>query len=346
MMRSVITFLLAGLAGLPGLLLPAAHAAAHGGARLGRARVRASAVPSAWPAWMPADIALVSEPAALELARSIERADVTVDASIADGPIRTAFYRTPDSVGGTGPPLLLLHGFDSSCLEWRRLIPRLEAQGRRVVAPCLLGWGFTERTSVRDFSAGAKLAHLAAFCEQVIAEPVAVVGTSLGAAFAAQLAVRRPDLAARLCLLDPQVLVDGTGPMASLPRPLAELGVNVLGTRWLRSVANKMSYYDAAFASDDALEVGRLPVGCEGWLRANVGYMLSGGIAVSSELPQLAERDVLLVWGRDDGIVPPGENAPRLSALLPNARVCYIDSCGHVPHLEQPERFAQILAAF
>lgn len=324
------------------LLLPLTFAIA------GRAAVRASAAPAAWPAWMPADIALVREPAALDLARRIEVADVRVDGSIAEGPIRTAFYRSPASVGAEGPPVLLLHGFDSSCLEWRRLIPLIEAQGRSVVAPCILGWGFTDRSAVRDFSARAKLAHLAAFCEQVVAQPGAtVVGTSLGAAYAVQLALQNSELAARVCLLDPQVLVDGTGPMASLPRPLAELGVNVLGTRWLRGVANKMSYFKPdTYASADAMEIGRLPVNCEGWLGANVGYMLSGGIAVSSDLVRLAEREVLLVWGRDDTIVPPAENAPRLSALLPNARLEYVDDCGHVPHLEQPAQLAQILAAF
>jgi len=314
-----------------------------------RAAPRASATiaPAAWPAWMPADISLVTERAALDLARSIQTADVRVDDWIAHGPVRTAFYRTPAGAGGAGAPLLLLHGFDSSCLEWRRLIPLLEASGRTVVAPCVLGWGFTERGAVRDFSAAAKLAHLAAFCEQVVGEPVSVVGTSLGAAYAAQLAIRHERLAPRLCLVDPQVLVDGTGPMASLPRPLAELGVNVLGSRWLRGVANRLSYRaPETFATADAMEVGRLPVGCDGWLDANVGYMLSGGIAVSADLGALAERDVLLVWGRDDGIVPPADNAPRLSALLPRARLEYVDECGHVPHLEQPAVLARLLAAF
>jgi pimeloyl-ACP methyl ester carboxylesterase len=311
-----------------------------------RAALRATATD--WPAWMPADIALVTEPAALATARGMRTADVRVDRSIAEGgTVRTSFYATPASVPTTGDPLLLLHGFDSSCLEWRRLIPLLEAKGRRVVAPCVLGWGFTDREGVRDFSAEAKLAHLVAFCEQVVGAPVVVVGTSLGAAYAASLALSAPRAAARVCLVDPQVLVDGTGPMASLPRPLARLGVTVLGTRWLRGVANKLSYRDpATFATADAMEVGRLPVGMAGWLEGNVGYMLSGGIAVSTLLGGLAERDVLLVWGRDDAIVPPAENLPRLSALLPNARLEYVDACGHVPHLEQPERLAEILAAF
>jgi pimeloyl-ACP methyl ester carboxylesterase len=297
---------------------------------------------------MPADISLVREEAALQTARAMRSADVRVHSSISATPIRTTYYRTPESAGTSGAPLLLLHGFDSSCLEWRRLIPLIEARGRTVIAPCVLGWGFTDRSTVRDFSAAAKLAHLAAFVEQLAPEPLLVVGTSLGAAYAVQLAL---DLAAegapKVCLVDPQVLVDGTGPMASLPEPFARAGVQVLGTRWLRGVANKLSYRDAQrLATADALEVGRLPVNCERWLDANVGYMLSGGIAISSQLQRLSERDVMLVWGREDGIVPPADNAPRLVELLPRARLEYIDECGHVPHLEQPELLADILTSF
>ncbi|KAJ1634478.1 Alpha/Beta hydrolase protein, partial [Pavlovales sp. CCMP2436] len=307
-----------------------------------------SAGPHTFPAWMPADIARVREPAALRLAEAIVTSEVTVSTSISEtGRIRTSYYKSPASAGTSGDPILLLHGFDSSCLEWRRLIPLLEQKGRTVVAPDILGWGFTDRSAVRDFSATAKLAHMTAFCELVIGVQSTVVGTSLGAAFAAQLAIDQPALAARLCLVDPQVLVDGTGPMASLPKPLAELGVNVLGTRWLRGIANKLSYKDPeTFATEDAVEIGRLPVNCERWLDGNVGYMLSGGIAVSSLLPRLVQREVLLVWGREDAIVPAAESAPRLQEMLPNARLQYVEQCGHVPHLEQPQQLADILAQF
>ena len=41
-------------------------------------------------------------------------------------------------------PFVLLHGFDSSCLEYRRLFPKLEENGAEVYALDLLGWGFTD----------------------------------------------------------------------------------------------------------------------------------------------------------------------------------------------------------
>lgn len=59
-------------------------------------------------------------------------------------------------------------------------------------------------------------------------------------------------------LIDSQGFIDGIGPMASLPRPLAKLGVEVLRSVPLRQLANNMAYYNNDFASDDAMKVGRL----------------------------------------------------------------------------------------
>lgn len=299
-------------------------------------------VAGVFPPWMPKDVEEIEDDLALAMARRLARVPVALD----DFTVSTSFYRTQG--GASRPsPVLLLHGFDSSSLEWRRLVPLLEEAGHDVIAVDMLGWGFTDREGVSSFSAGAKRAHLMAFWEQHVGEPVTLVGTSLGAAFAADLAMEAPHAVSRLALVNPQVLVDGTGQMASLPRPLAAAGVQVLRTRWLRSIANKMSYYNQEeFATKDALEVGRLQVACDGWLEGNVDYMLSGGIAVSTRLQRLADRQVLVVWGRQDQVVPPADNTPALQELLPDSEWVLIDECGHVPHLEQPAALAQALSEF
>ena len=65
------------------------------------------------------------------------------------------------------PVVVLLHGFDSSCLEFRRLAPALEDLGVPVVAPDVLGWGFTDARESRTTSALAKRKHLHALWQQV-----------------------------------------------------------------------------------------------------------------------------------------------------------------------------------
>ena len=77
-------------------------------------------------------------------------------------------------------PIVLLHGFDSSCLEFRKLAPLLaEATNCQVYAPDILGWGFSDHSNVTSFTPEAKVQHLASFLKQVVKKPCVVVGASL-----------------------------------------------------------------------------------------------------------------------------------------------------------------------
>jgi hypothetical protein len=76
-------------------------------------------------------------------------------------------------------PLLLLHGFDSSLLEFRRFT-RLAAKATRrdVFVPDILGWGFINCSTVADVSPQAKLEHLKCFIQQIVGGPCVVVKTT------------------------------------------------------------------------------------------------------------------------------------------------------------------------
>jgi pimeloyl-ACP methyl ester carboxylesterase len=65
---------------------------------------------------------------------------------------------------------------------------------------------------------------------------MALLGGSLGGAVALDFALHYPEAVSRLVLIDAQGFIDGIGPMASLPRPLAAAGVWVLRTEALRMV--------------------------------------------------------------------------------------------------------------
>jgi hypothetical protein len=65
-------------------------------------------------------------------------------------------------------------------------------------------------------------------------------------------------------LIDAQGFIDGNG-MSTLPRPLAAAGVWVLRTKQLRMAANRLAYHDQAFATEDAMRVGRLHTHLDGW---------------------------------------------------------------------------------
>jgi len=80
-------------------------------------------------------------------------------------------------------PLLLVHGFDSSALEYRRLGPQLAKLGIDVYCVDLLGWGYTQLEDVNSFSAQSKVDALKGFWKTVGNDgDVVVGGASLGGA--------------------------------------------------------------------------------------------------------------------------------------------------------------------
>jgi hypothetical protein len=111
----------------------------------------------------------------------------------------------PSSVSRAAP-IVLLHGFDSSAIEYRRLAP-LIAQQRDVYIPDILGWGFSNHEDVLSFTPAAKLAHLKSFITDIVGEPCIVVGASLGGAIAILLATEAPELVEKVVLIDAQVIL-------------------------------------------------------------------------------------------------------------------------------------------
>ena len=100
------------------------------------------------------------------------------------------------------PPLVLLHGFDSSALEYRRLAPLL-SESRDVFIPDILGWGFSNHDAVQSFTPAAKMAHLKSFVKNVVGQPCVIVGASLGGALAITLAVESPELVSQVVIPTP-----------------------------------------------------------------------------------------------------------------------------------------------
>ena len=301
------------------------------------------------PTFSLPDTSSIDEVACKDTASRMRRVLVPVSASVSlAGEVGVSYVHWPAEGKKTSNlPLILLHGFDSSCLEYRRLGAKLAARGIDTYAVDLLGWGFTQLEGVASFSAASKVEALESFAKTVLGGmPFAAAGASLGGASAIELASANPGLCAALILIDAQGFVDGVGPMAALPKPIAQLGVQVLKSVPLRQSANKMSYFDPeTFATEDAMRIGRLHCTRDGWSDALVSFMLSGGFSPSLKVSTI-EAPSLVLWGRQDGILDGNEFANRFIETLPNAKLQWIEECGHVPHLEQPEVTADVITEF
>ncbi len=148
-----------------------------------------------YPNFLPTVREGLSEDTSLALLQNIQQIAI-------DSPIYPRSILTTYSQQGQGqPPFLLLHGFDSSLLEFRRLLPLL-AQNRETWAIDLLGFGFTERYPDLQVSPKTIKSHLYHFWQTAIAEPIILVGASMGGAVALDFALSYPEIVAKLVLID------------------------------------------------------------------------------------------------------------------------------------------------
>jgi len=125
----------------------------------------------------------------------------------------------------------LLHGFDSSLLEFRRLLPLLEAKTEcGLLVPDLHGCGFTSAAPGDAVTPETRRKHLYdLWAQHVRPQPMVLVGASLGGAAAIDFAVRHPECVAAVVLVDAQAFVEGT---PQLPGFLADLGLDLLRSVW------------------------------------------------------------------------------------------------------------------
>jgi len=298
----------------------------------------------------------ISDPDCISSATLMRRILIPVEETIhPSGEIGISYIHWPASpTASSSPPpsILLVPGFDSSCLEYRRLGPKLSSLGVNVYAVDVLGWGFTQLPSSLslDYSASAKLTTLASFWKTLTDNaPVCIGGASLGGAVAIEYAADPSSPATSCVLLDAQGFVDGIGPIVSLlPTPLARLGVGVLKSVPLRNYANNLSYFDPEkFATEDALAVGRIHCLREGWEDAMLSFMTTGGFKPKEKVEKVLQRTCIL-WGRQDNILDGKEFANKFMEVMPNKEneLHWVENCGHVPHLEQSEETAKIIYNF
>ncbi|PMB05292.1 2-hydroxy-6-oxohepta-2,4-dienoate hydrolase, partial [Fischerella thermalis CCMEE 5328] len=141
-----------------------------------------------------AAIRQLTESTSVTLAQSIKQ--IAIATPLSTQPILTTYVQK----GNSGTPLLLIHGFDSSVLEYRRLLP-LVAEKHQTWAVDLLGFGFTNRLTGIRFSTAEIKTHLYHFWKTLINQPMILVGASMGGAAAIDFTLTYPEIVKKLVLI-------------------------------------------------------------------------------------------------------------------------------------------------
>jgi 2-hydroxymuconate-semialdehyde hydrolase len=260
--------------------------------------------------------------------------------------IPTAGFMTNYHDRGEGPPVLLIHGSGpgvSAWANWRLTLPELAKSGR-IIAPDMVGFGYTESPVADVHNVDLWVAQLIGLLDALGLPKVSVVGNSFGGAIALHLATRYPARVARLALMG-SVGVDFplTGGLDKVwgyqPSPDA-----------MRELIGLFAF-DQSIVTDDLVDL-RYRASMRADVQARFSSLFPAprqdgirALAVDEAALARLPHEVLLIHGRDDRIIPLSASE-RLHALLPNATLRVFDRCGHWVQIEQAAAFTALLRDF
>ena len=276
-----------------------------------------------------------------------------MSASIEELTIDVGGLTTRYFVAGSGPPLVLLHGDGESAFDWSWTLPIL-ARTRRVYAPDLPGSG--DNAKKADVSLASLERFALSFLDATGIGRSAVVGSSLGGLVALRLALAEPSRVSALVL----VASSGLGRAVNLGlSSLVVPGYGDLAIAW-GGTTSGAAQRARARARLLFARPGRAPrawVSEQHRLARTPGFLAAQLAALRAELDPLGQREILLdrldrltmptlvVWGERDRILPASQARAAL-ARLPKGSLEVIPDCGHLPHIEWPDRFAEALGGF
>jgi pimeloyl-ACP methyl ester carboxylesterase len=235
--------------------------------------------------------------------------------------------------GGSGPPLLYLHGTDGLA-EWPAILDRLAGR-YEVIAPDHPGFGATARPDFVD-----DVADLAYFYLDAIAAlgltGIHVVGQSLGGWIGLEMAVRSTERLRSLTLISAAGIHVKGAPKADIfiidPEELARLSYADPGlgeAAAARAAPEKFS---------DAAVLNRIASARYGWQPRFFNPRLERWL-------HRVDVPTHIVWGEADRVIPP-VYAEAFRRLIPGARVSMIAQAGHLPHIEREAEVAAAMQHF
>lgn len=256
---------------------------------------------------------------------------------------------------GTGSVVLFIHGILGSQRQWNRLLDRMD-DTQRVIVPDLFGHGESEKP-VGDYSLGSHAATLRDLLDHLDIDRVTLVGHSLGGGIAMQFHYLFPERVERLVLIASGGLGREVSPLLrSATLPLAEQVLRVAASgpvlSQLTALGEGLSKVGWKPGSDiraiwrgfTALEDGDSR---RAFLATTRSVIDLGGqtITAHGRLEEAIEVPTLVVWGSRDRMIP-AWHALSAQRSLPHCRVELFEGSGHFPHLQEPERFAELLREF
>ena len=243
----------------------------------------------------------------------------------------------PVVIGGEGQPLLLLHGFDSSFLEFRRIYQSLK-QNFQVFIPDLLGFGFSPRCATNEYNPSKIISYLVDLLETLkITNNLKIIGASMGGSTALKFAFENKDCIEKILLLSPAGLF---GEPKNIPFPLNQIGASFLGLPQVRkSLCRQAFAYPDECVGEMEEQIASIHLGCKGWRNSLASFAKSGGFAGTNKYIQ--DIPIKTICGENDRIL--GKKEIKNIKKIEKLNFVGLQNCGHLPHIDLPSLSSKII---
>jgi 2-hydroxymuconate-semialdehyde hydrolase len=260
--------------------------------------------------------------------------------------VLAAGLRTNYHDQGRGFPVLMIHGSGpgvSAYANWRLAMPVL-ARERRVIAPDIAGFGFTDRPAGAVYSMDNWVAQAMGFLDALDLPQVDLVGNSFGGALSLALAIRHPQRVRRL------VLMGAAGVSFPITPALDAIWGYEPSFENMRKVMDWFAF-DRNLVTD---ELARLRY--EASIRPGFHESYSAMFPAPRQrwIEALASREIdiralphetLIIHGREDQVLPVS-NSITLAQWVSRSQLHVFGRCGHWTQIEHAARFAQLVGNF
>ncbi len=247
---------------------------------------------------------------------------------------------------GSGAPVVLLHGSGpgvSAWANWRLAISEL-AKNFRVLAPDLLGFGYTEQPAGVQYNMDTWVAHALGFLDALKLDKVGLVGNSFGGGLALNLATRHPDRITRM------VLMGSAGVRFELTPGLDVAWGYTPSVENMRKLLDLFAF-NRELASDELAELRyrasirpgiqeayatMFPAPRQRWIEA---------MCADEGKVRALPHEALVIHGREDRIIPL-TSSYRLFDMIPRSQLHVFGRCGHWTQIEHAARFNRLVSGF
>lgn len=247
---------------------------------------------------------------------------------------------------GQGTPILLIHGSGpgvTAWANWRGIIPVLGVQAR-VIAPDMLGFGYTRCPPGKTLDSAAWVRQVVNLLDALQLPQVHVVGNSFGGAIALALAHHHPERVGRL------VLMGAVG----LSFPISEGLDKVWGYQPALDAMRELIHlfaFNPGIVTDELVRM-RYEASIRDDVQQRFAQLFPAprqrgvdALALPEEALRRIPHRTLILHGRDDRVIPL-KVSERLLRLIPHADLHVFGECGHWVQIEKAAAFTRLLSQF